>query len=95
MSIPNRFIDSFSVGTSIITDDLKIKWYQPFAPEEVIEIGQMGYEPMEHVDWQQVEARMKVLPEQHPEIVEELFNKKWRPDVVAQYMLDTLMSAKG
>lgn len=94
MSIPNRFIDSFSVGTSIVTDNLKVKWYQPFAPEEVMEIGQMGYEPMERVDWGQVELKMKALPEQHPEIVEELFNKKWRPDVVAQYMLDTMMNAK-
>lgn len=91
MSIPNRFIDSFSVGTSIITDDLKIKWYKPFASEEVIEIGSMGYEPMKHVDWKQVRKRINALPEQHPEAVEALFNKKWRPDVVAKYMINVMM----
>lgn len=91
MSIPNRFIDSFSVGTSIITDDLKVKWYKPFASEEVIEIGSMGYEPMKHVDWKQVRIKINALPEQHPEAVEALFNKKWRPDVVAKYMINVMM----
>lgn len=91
MSIPNRFIDSFSVGTSIITDDLKVKWYKPFASEEVIEIGSMGYEPMKHVDWKQVRMKINALPEQHPEAVEALFNKKWRPDVVAKYMINVMM----
>lgn len=94
MSIPNRFIDSFSVGTSIITDDLQIKWYKPFEPEEVIEIGSMGYEPMKTVNWEQVRTRMNVLPEQYPEVVAALFNQKWRPDVVAQYMIDAMMNVK-
>lgn len=94
MSIPNRFIDSFSVDTSIVTDDLKVKWYKPFAQEEVMELGPMGYEPMESVNWSDVRERLKSLPEQKPGAVEKLFDEKWRPDVVAEYMLDTMLGAK-
>ena len=41
MSIPNRFIESFMVGTGIVTDKLAVKWYKPFN-EEVYETVPMG-----------------------------------------------------
>lgn len=90
MSIPNRFIDSFSVGTSIVTDDLKVKWYRPFDINEVIEIGELGYEPMEKVEWDDVAYKLEHLPKQNPQIVKKQFDEKWRPDVVAKYIVDTL-----
>ncbi|WP_305818610.1 hypothetical protein [Photobacterium leiognathi] len=50
MSIPNRFIDSFISGTAILTDELSVKWYQPFGCE-VYETVAIGYKKTDDVDW--------------------------------------------
>lgn len=89
-SIPNRFIESFMVGTAIITDKLCVKWYLPFDPCEVIETIEMGYLPMQDVDWETFISDLKSLPETDPVSIIENFEKKWAPEVVAKYMLDMI-----
>ncbi|MDR1521844.1 MAG: hypothetical protein LBS28_03185 [Streptococcaceae bacterium] len=64
-SIPNRFIDSFSVGTKIITDKLKVKWYLPF-DEDVIETVEMGYLKNSKVDWHLFKKDVLSLPDSNP-----------------------------
>ena len=90
MSIPNRFIESFIVGTAIITDKLSVKWYLPFEPCEVVETVRMGYERNDNVDWEQFDRDIKGLPDTDPEKIIECFNRKWSPEVVARYIIDTV-----
>ena len=89
-SIPNRFIESFMVGTAIMTDKLCVKWYLPFDPCEVVETVEMGYLSMNDVDWRTFTSDLRSLPETNPDSIIESFNKKWAPEVVAKYMLDTI-----
>ncbi len=89
-SIPNRFTDSFSVGTAVVTDRLDVKWYLPFDEEEVFETVEMGYLRNDDVDWDKFRedvANLKV-PDSHK--IRELFEKKWSPEVVAKYIIDTM-----
>lgn len=90
LSIPNRFIESFMVGTSIVTDRLAVKWYLPFSEEEVIETVPMGYLRDEDVDWSEFVQRLRHLSPNVPEKVCENFAAKWEPDVVAKYILQTV-----
>lgn len=92
MSIPNRFIESFMVGTAIVTDQLSLKWYKPFGCE-VVETVYMGYLPMSEVDWEQFKKDIVNLPPVSKKDIQHEFDTKWRPDVVAQYMLDEIMKA--
>lgn len=89
LSIPNRFIESFMVGTTIFTDKLHVKWYRPFDCE-VRETVDMGYLPMNQVNWKKFENDLNNLPKSDPKQVIEAFNKKWAPDVVARYIIDTV-----
>lgn len=89
MSIPNRFIESFMVGTGIITDKLSVKWYRPF-DEEVFETVKMGYLPLEKVDWKTFENDLNNLPEIKSGEVIKSFEEKWSPEVVARYIIDTV-----
>lgn len=93
MSIPNRFIESFMVGTGIITDELFVKWYKSF-DEEVFETIPMGYIPMERVDWKKFEYDLNHLPEIDANRVISAFEKKWAPIVVANYIIDTIKDEK-
>jgi hypothetical protein len=88
LSIPNRFMEAFIVGTGILTDKLALKWYLPF-DEEVIETTEMGYLPDEKVDWEKVESDIDQLPKVDKKKILELYNKKWAPEVVAQYIVDS------
>lgn len=92
-SIPNRFIESFMVGTAIVTDKLAVKWYRPFDKCEVVESIPMGYLPMDQVDWERFEKDLAQLPETEPQQIIKNFNEKWRPDVVARYIVDTVREA--
>lgn len=92
LSIPNRFIESFMVGTAIVTDKLAVKWYKPFG-EEVVETVEMGYLPNEKVDWRQFEKDITGLPPVSKEKVLEAFYEKWAPEKVAQYMLNEIMNS--
>lgn len=90
MSIPNRFIESFMVGTAIVTDKLTVKWYLPFDEHEVIETVPMGYLPMDQVNWQQLEKDIASLPQSDPAKIHQNFERKWAPDVVARYIIETV-----
>lgn len=89
-SIPNRFIESFMVGTAIMTDKLCVKWYLPFDEKEVVETVEMGYLPMKDVDWETFSSDLKSLPETDPDGIIKSFEEKWSPEVVARYIIDTL-----
>lgn len=89
-SIPNRFIESFMVGTGIVTDKLAVKWYKPFDNSEVVESVEMGYLPMEEVAWGKFEQDLRELPEANPEKIVRCFEDKWHPVKVARYILDTV-----
>ena len=93
MSIPSRFIESFMVGTAIVTDKLVVRWYLPFDECEVFETVKMGYERMEDVDWAQFERDVMSLPETDPAKIVDCFNRKWAPEVVARYIIDTVRQA--
>ena len=90
LSIPARFIDSFAVGTAIVTDKLHCKWYLPFSKEEVIETVEMGYEPKEAVNWPIFKEDIANLKKSNPKIIKEEFENKWSPISVANYIINTL-----
>lgn len=92
LSIPTRFIESFMVGTAVITDKLHVKWYQPF-DGEVIETEEMGYLPMDKVDWNKVEKDFNSLSPVNPQKIIDDFDKKWSPEVVAEYIVSTVREA--
>lgn len=89
-SIPNRFIDSFIVGTGIVTDKLEVKWYLPFDKEEVVETVEMGYLKNTDVDWNTCEKDLRNLPESDPAKIIACFEEKWAPAKVAEYMLQEI-----
>ena len=90
MSIPNRFIESFIAGTAIFTDKLAVKWYRPF-DDEVVETVQMGYLKDSEIDWNAVEKDINNLPDISKEHILKLFNKKWAPIKVAEYIVSSLV----
>lgn len=92
MSIPNRFIESFMVGTAILTDRLHVKWYRPF-DTEVVESVEMGYLPMEQVDWAQYQADLNSLPPVDSHKIQAAFQSKWLPEKVAEYMVKTVQNS--
>lgn len=92
MSIPNRFIESFIVGTAILTDKLSVKWYLPFE-EEVKETVEMGYLPNEAVDWNKFEIDVNELPLVDKKRILELYENKWSPIKVSKYILETTLGS--
>lgn len=94
LSIPNRFIESFMVGTAIFTDKLHVRWYLPFGPE-VVETADMGYLRDGDVDWARVERDMAGLPASNSKAVVDAFESKWAPEVVARYIVDTVLGEEG
>lgn len=91
MSIPNRFMESFIVGTAIITDKLAVKWYLPFE-DEVVETVEMGYLPQDQVDWKKVKQDLINLPDISKETVLSQYERKWAPTPVARYLVATVLS---
>lgn len=90
-SIPNRFIESFAVGTAILTDKLHVKWYLPFG-KEVIELSEMGYLPISEVNWNKAKQDIDNLPPVNDQEVLNAYNSKWAPNVFAKYIIDTMLS---
>lgn len=90
LSIPNRFIESFMVGTAIVTDELSVKWYKPFDPSEVVETVPMGYYPMNKVDWTRFDNDVRTLPQSNPNNILKCFDEKWSPVTVARYIIQTV-----
>lgn len=91
MSIPNRFMESFIVGTAIITDKLAVKWYLPFE-DEVVETVEMGYLPQDQVDWNKVKQDLINLPDISKERVLAQYERKWAPIPVARYLVATVLA---
>ena len=91
LSIPNRFIESFIVGTGIITDKLSIKWYRDFE-QEVIETVDMGYLQDADVDWEAFKKIIDNIPAIDSKCVVNEYENKWHPKVVAKYIINTLTS---
>jgi hypothetical protein len=95
MSIPFRLIDSFMMGTAIVTDSLAMRWYEPFDPEhEVIELGPMGYELESQVDWSQIEKKLHSLLAQpakedatRAQHLQERYRSHWSPEALASYVI--------
>lgn len=93
LSIPNRFIESFIVGTGIITDKLSVKWYLPFDKYEVIETVKMGYYKIDSIDWEKFTEDVKNIKTSNPQKVVSCFEEKWKPIKVAEYMLNEIYNA--
>ncbi len=91
LSIPNRFIESFMVGTAIVTDKLSVKWYREFE-EEVIELSEMGYHPMENINMLEVKSTLNNLPPISGDKILALFEKKWSPSSFGRYIIEALNS---
>jgi YD repeat-containing protein len=92
-SIPNRFIESFMVGTAIVTDELALKWYAPFG-KSVVETIPMGYERMANVEWKKFENDMKSLPEVSYAEIKREYESKWSPIALATYVVSTVLAEK-
>lgn len=88
MSIPNRFIYSFAVGTAIVTDKLAVKWYKPFV-KEVIETIEMGYLKIDEVNWKDFRESIIKLPEVKSDEVFLEYIQKWSPEAFAKYVINT------
>lgn len=93
-SIPNRFMESFIVGTAILTDKLHVKWYLPFNDGEVVETVEMSYAPIDKVDWNQFNRDLEALPKVSKKTVLEAFWRKWAPAPVAKYIVNTTLGGK-
>ena len=89
MSIPNRFIDSFSVGTCIVTDKLKIKWYKPFT-SEVVEFDELGYLDDDEIDWPKIFYTLDNLIEPNSKEIIDIFKNYWSPDAFISYIINEL-----
>lgn len=94
LSIPFRLIDSFMVGTTIITDSLSIGWYKPFEKEEVIELGVMGYELESEVNWERVKEVLDNVLNLSPSEdaprrnhLLDRYHRLWSPEALARYIL--------
>ena len=95
-SIPFRFVDSFSVGTAIATDDLAIGWHLPFDHEnEVIQFGRIGQELMAEADLTGAAEKLRALADTDPAAWEERsrylrdrFERLWSPGAFARYVIE-------
>lgn len=83
-SIPFRFMDTFLTGGTVATDTLAVRWYRGFEEEtEVYEIGDLGYEREEDVNWNGVKQRLEELYDcagrrkDKVKTVLDLYQKKW------------------
>jgi hypothetical protein len=91
-SIPYRMADTFLTTGLLATDDLEVRWYRPFEPFEVREIGALGYELDENVDWNSVERTLQALNAADVS-TEELraranaYETKWSPRAFASYFV--------
>ncbi|MGC4016769.1 MAG: hypothetical protein QM755_19975 [Luteolibacter sp.] len=94
-SMPFRFADAFAMGRGVITDDLVVRWYEPFDADcEVRELGPMGYEPAEKVDWQRATAVLKKAAEDSDPAssrerrahIRSRYERLWNPLAFARYL---------
>ena len=86
LSAPNRFLESFMVGTRVFTDKLHVKWFDSFG-DGVFETIDMGYELLTDSDWNKITEDLKKCLTDKKEV--DTFSK-WNPELVANYILKSL-----
>jgi hypothetical protein len=94
LSIPNRFIESFMVGTAIVTDALAVKWYTNFEAE-VVQLPEMGYLLTAQVNWPLIEEKVNALPAIDANTVLQQYQKNWAPAAFAAYIVNELSSVSN
>ena len=53
----------------------------------------MGYKTMNSVDWDLFEKDLKKLPTTNPSSIVDLYESKWGPVVVAEYIITTVKNS--
>ena len=94
-SIPFRFVDSFTVGTAIVTDELAVKWYRPFEEGvELFRIGRLGYELPQDTEWDRAHECLTELYHEAEQLslsnrerILENYRNYWHPESFARYIL--------
>lgn len=97
-SLPFRFCDSFLLRACVPTDSLGVRWYQPLQEGvEYIDLGPMGYEPEDAVDWPRIWSRLDQLASEstqqrteRAEAIAQRFAQLWHPRAFASYVVSTL-----
>lgn len=100
-SVPFRIIDSMLSGMVTITDSMHIKWYEPLIPNiDFLEIGEMGYELIEEIDFnrcclniKKYEENIKEIFRDTQQIREERYKTYYAPEIVAKHILQEIQSA--
>ncbi len=100
-SIPFRFVDSFSLGTAIATDDQVVGWYAPFDEEvEMVSFGKLGYELAEEADLPGALRRLREMADTDPgkwgeraDFIRERFRRLWHPEAFARYFVEECRKA--
>lgn len=98
-SLPFRFVDSFLTGAAVPADELALRWYEPFEMgTEVIDLGPMGYEREDAVDWDHVWRVLDALYDEPLAVRKERqahiaarFERYWHPRAFARYVVQTCM----
>jgi hypothetical protein len=98
-SLPFRFMDAFMCGAAVATDTLGTQWPKPWEMGvEIFEMGDLGYELDEEVDWKAVKKRFLEVYDwagrsgEHFKAVQDLYRKKWAPQVYASYVVDECLA---
>ena len=94
-SLPFRFIDSFLTGASVPADALALRWYEPFEMgTEVTDLGPLGYEREDAVDWPHVWQTLDRLHDEPLAVrqerqarINERFERFWHPRSFARYLV--------
>ncbi len=102
-SLPFRFVDSFLVGAAVPTDEMAVRWYAPFEPgTDVIDLGPMGYELDQNVDWPRIwqvfdglMAESQATREDRRRRIAERFQRLWHPQALARHVVDSCLRVLG
>ncbi len=86
LSAPNRFVESFMVGTRVFTDKMHVKWFDSFG-DEVFETIDMGYEILTDSDWNKITSDLEKCFADKRKV--DTFSK-WNPETVANYIINSL-----
>lgn len=92
-SIPYRLCDTILTGGTMITDTLAVRWHEPFESFEVAEIGDIGYELEEDVNWDSVRNALEKIYSLGPQskdtaqAIRDAYERKWSPPAFARYFI--------
>lgn len=99
-SVTFRFATCLTVGTTVISDSLAVKWYRPFEiGTELVEIGELGYELPDEAEWGSAFEALNLILEkgfteesERRHAVLARFESVWRPDKLAEYLVEECLS---